>query len=52
MKARDVDFKLHAPGRTTVECPAGGGKVIGLRVVPEGRSREVVVAEGFEESGQ
>jgi hypothetical protein len=39
----DVSFKLHAPGRTTVECEYRGGKVVKLVVTPEGRAKDVVM---------
>ena len=38
----DVDFKLHAPQNTTVECVYRGGKVEKLVVMPEGRAKDVV----------
>ncbi len=44
----DVHFKLHAPGRTTVECVVRGGKVTQLTVVPESRRKDVVIAPPFE----
>ncbi len=39
----DVDFKLHAPLNTTVECRLKDGKITKLKVLPESRRREVVV---------
>lgn len=39
----DVDFKLHAPGQTVVECVYRGGRIERLRVHPEERARDVVV---------
>ena len=38
----DVQFKLHAPHRTTVECVYRGGKIERLRVEPESRRKDVV----------
>lgn len=39
----DVDFKLHAPGNTTVEVVYQSGKIQNLRVTPESRARDVVL---------
>lgn len=39
----DVDFKLHAPGRTTVRCVYRGGKVVELAVSPSSRAKDVVL---------
>jgi len=39
----DVDFKLHAPGNTTVRCIARGGKIVTLEVRPESRRKDVIV---------
>jgi hypothetical protein len=38
----DVDFKLHAPGPTVVECVYRGGKVEKLTVTPKSREKDVV----------
>ena len=38
----DVDFKLHAPGRTTVECRYESGKVGLLKVEPKERRSDIV----------
>ncbi len=38
----DVDFKLHAPMNTTVECRFRGGKIIRLQVTPESRKKDIV----------
>ena len=43
-KEWDVDFKLHAPKNTTVECRLENGKITKLKVVPETRSKNVVVS--------
>ena len=40
----DVDFKLHAPGKTVVELEARAGKIVRLSVAPERRRKDVVVA--------
>ena len=40
--AWDVDFKLHAPGPTVVECVCRKGKVEKLIVTPELRAKDVV----------
>ena len=41
----DVDFRLHAPYRTTIDCSVRGGKVVKLLVTPEGRRKDVVMLE-------
>lgn len=38
----DVDFKLHAPGSTTVEARLAKGRLVSLKVAPESRSRDIV----------
>jgi hypothetical protein len=40
-KEWDVDFKLHAPGNTTVECVYRAGKVVQLSVTPKAREKDV-----------
>jgi hypothetical protein len=40
----DADFRLHAPRRTVVEGKVRDGKVIELRVTPEARRADVVIA--------
>ena len=39
----DVDFKLHAPGNTTVECSFKDGEVVKLEVSPESRREDIVM---------
>ena len=39
----DVDFKLHAPGKTTIEGILKNGKLIELKVSPENRRKDVVI---------
>ena len=39
----DVDFKLHAPGQTTVECQVRDGQVKKLNIMPEFRRKDVVI---------
>ena len=46
-KAWDVDFKLHAPRRTTVECIYRHGRIERLAVAPESRRADVVLPEGI-----
>jgi len=41
-KTWDVDFKLHAPQRTTVQGSVRGGELTELKVTPESRKRDVV----------
>jgi hypothetical protein len=38
----DVQFKLHAPHQTTVECVYRHGKIEMLRVTPESRRKDIV----------
>jgi len=44
-KEWDVDFKLHAPQRTVVECSVKNGKIVKIKVSPESRRKDVVVME-------
>ena len=39
-----ADFKLHAPYRTTVEGHVENGKVTNLKVTPQSRAKDVVIA--------
>ena len=39
----DVDFKLHAPGNTTVAGELRNGELRELRVLPENRRKDVIV---------
>ncbi len=39
----EVEFKLHAPQRTTLEGIYHGGKIQKLRVTPESRRRDVII---------
>ncbi|TAH38580.1 MAG: LamG domain-containing protein [Planctomycetota bacterium] len=41
----DVSFRLHAPGRTQVECVYRDGKIETLQVTPPQRRADVVVPE-------
>jgi hypothetical protein len=38
----DVDFKLLAPGKTTVEGILKNGKLLKLRVTPKSRAKDIV----------
>lgn len=38
----DIDFKLCAPYRTTVECSYKSGKIVSLKVTPEARLKDVL----------
>lgn len=42
----DVDFKLHAPGDTIVECRYRSGKIEALHVTPSWRRRDVILPSG------
>jgi hypothetical protein len=39
-----ADFKLHAPGNTTIEGHVEKGKISNLKVVPASRAKDVVIA--------
>ena len=39
----DVDFKLHAPQQTTVEVSLKEGEIVNLKVLPEHRTKDVLV---------
>lgn len=41
----DVDFKLHAPDRTTVECSLRAGKIQRIEVNPVERRKDIIVPE-------
>lgn len=43
----DVDFKLHAPNKTTVEGVVRNGELIKLRVFPENRRKDVIINQYF-----
>jgi len=38
----DVEFKLHAPQKTTVECVLKNGALVKLNVMPETRRKDVI----------
>jgi hypothetical protein len=38
----DVDFKLHAPGKTIIEASLKGGKLASLKVTPASREKDIV----------
>lgn len=39
----DVDFKLHAPYHTIVECSLKGGKIIKMKVTPKSRAKDIII---------
>jgi hypothetical protein len=39
----DVDFKLHAPENTSVECRLENGEITSLKVLPESRAKDVQI---------
>ena len=43
----DVDFKLHAPYRTTVEGTVTNGELVRTQIIPESRSEDVIVMEPY-----
>jgi len=38
----DVDFKLHAPGNTTVKCSLKEGEIVRLEVTPISRRQNIL----------
>ncbi len=48
-KEWDVDFKLHAPPKTTVEGKVKDGTVVALKVTPESRRKDVLILKPFGE---
>jgi hypothetical protein len=38
----DVDFKLHAPGKTLIEGVLKDGELVSLKVTPESRAKDIV----------
>lgn len=42
-KEWDIHFKLHAPGKTTVEATLKDGKVTDLKVLPESRKKDIII---------
>jgi len=44
-KQWDVDFKLHAPGRTTIEGQFRDGEVQELNVTPAQRRKDVILPD-------
>ncbi len=42
-KEWDVDFKLHAPYKTTVQGKVRAGEIVQLKVTPENRAGDVVI---------
>ena len=42
-KEWDVDFKLHAPGGTTVEARLVNGTIGYLKVIPESRRKDLKI---------
>lgn len=45
-KAWNVDFKLHAPGNTTVHCIQQDGKITLIEISPAGRRKDVILPDG------
>lgn len=43
----DVDFKLHAPGNTIVECCLKDGQIVRLQVTPESRKKDIICELAF-----
>jgi len=45
LKDWDVDFKLHAPHKTTVEGRVHNGKLVDLKVTPASRRKKVILSD-------
>jgi hypothetical protein len=43
----DMSFKLHAPGKTFVECIYQNGRIASLKVSPESRRSDLIPPEGI-----
>jgi hypothetical protein len=43
-KEWDVDFKLHAPKNTTIECSFKNGEIKRLKVLPKSRLKEITLS--------
>ena len=43
----DVDFKLHAPGQTSLEASVRKGKILDLKVIPESRLKDIEISLPF-----
>lgn len=41
-KEWDVDFKLHAPGNTIIDCCFSGGEIKKLKVTPASRLKDII----------
>ena len=44
---RDISFKLHAPGNTTVEAELRGGRLTRLDVTPSSRRSDIILPTGL-----
>ena len=42
----NVNFKLHAPKQTTIECRLENGAVVDLKVTPESRRQDIILPAG------
>jgi hypothetical protein len=42
-KEWNVEFKLHAPKNTTIECCLKNSEITNLKVSPESRSKDVII---------
>lgn len=43
----DVDFKLHAPGKTVVEAAVKDGRLVRLSVSPESRRKDIILPDSI-----
>jgi len=41
----DVEFKLHAPLNTTIECVLENGKLKDLKVTPKSREKDIIISK-------
>ena len=46
-KEWNVDFKMHAPDKTTIECKAHSGRITSLKVSPQQRHHDVIIMDGW-----
>lgn len=42
LKHWDVDFKLHAPRKTSLECSVRNGEIVAIKVSPASRGKDVI----------
>ena len=45
-KKWNVDFELHAPRQTTIECRVRNGQIVEMTVTPKSRREDVIASMG------